>query len=205
MRAAILAMAVSMSLGCASSRVPDPKRAAADYANAATRGDGDAIYEMMTERAQKDRSRDDVRKVVANERAELAEEARSFSSPDTRIEATARLRFEDGEESALDLKNGEFRVTTAGALPGGARTPEQALEELRRVVARRSYAALMRILSPATRSAIEQDLRSLVTGLERPETLPLQVTGDSANVIVPGGHRVRLKREGGVWRVETFD
>ena len=96
-------------------------------------------------------------------------------------------------------------MTSAGALPGGARTPEQALDQLRRVIARRSYAGLMRVLSPATRAAIEQDLRSLVDGLEHPETLPVQVTGDTALTNVPGGHRVRLKRDGGVWRVDDFD
>jgi hypothetical protein len=63
----------------------------------------------------------------------------------------------------------------------------------------------MRVVSPATRAAIEADLRSLVTGLEKPETLPVQVLGDSAQVTVPGGHHVRLKREGGIWRVDDFD
>jgi hypothetical protein len=73
------------------------------------------------------------------------------------------------------------------------------------VLARRSYAGLMRVLSPATRAAIEQDLRALVTGLEKPDTLPVQAAGDSATVSVPGGHHVRLKREGGVWRIDDFD
>ena len=69
----------------------------------------------------------------------------------------------------------------------------------------RSYAGLMRVLTASTRAAIEQDLRSLVEGLERPETLHVEVSGDSATVGVPGGHSVKLKRDGGVWRVEDFD
>jgi hypothetical protein len=44
-----------------------------------------------------------------------------------------------------------------------------------------------------------------VTGLEHPETLPVQVSGESATVAVPGGHHVRMKRDGGVWRVDDFD
>ena len=63
----------------------------------------------------------------------------------------------------------------------------------------------MRVLSPRTRAMIEQDLRSLVDGLDDPETLPVHVTGDSASVAIPGGHHVRLKRDGGVWRVDDFD
>ena len=79
-----------------------------------------------------------------------------------------------------------FAVTAAGAVPGGGRTPEEALDQLRRVLARRSYAGLMRVLSPATRAAVEQDLRGLVNGLDRPETLPVTLTGDSASITVPG-------------------
>lgn len=191
--------------GCGASDVPDPRSAAEAYAAAAARGDADAIYGMMTASAQKGRSRDDVRKIVLGEREELAEQAAGLRAKDARVQATARLRYDDGEEAALELREGRFWVTAAGALPGGARTPEQALDQLRRVVARRSYAGLMRVLSPATRAAIEQDLRALVTGLERPDTLQVQVTGDNAVVNVPGGHHVRLKREGGVWRVEDFD
>jgi len=194
-----------LSAACAAPSLPDPKGAADAFGRAALKGDADAIYAMMTESAQKARSRQDVRAVVTDERQELAEEGRALSAKDARVEATARLRFADGEEAALDLQNGRFYVTSAGALPGGARTPEEALDQLRRVLARRSYAGLMRVLSPATRAAVEQDLRGLVAGLVRPETLPVTLAGDTATIAVPGGHHVRLKRESGVWRVDDFD
>lgn len=191
--------------GCAGSSVPDPKVAAGEYAQAAARGDSDAIYEMMTTSARRSRSRDEVRQIVKDERDELAEQSRALLSKEARVEATAHLAFDDGEKASLELDRGRFWVSAAGALPGGARTPEQALDHLRRVLARRSYAGLMRVVTPATRAAIEADLRSLVTGLEKPESLPVQTTGDTASVTVPGGHHVRLKRDGGVWRVDDFN
>jgi hypothetical protein len=190
---------------CASSRVPDPHAAAAAYADAAARGDADAIYAMMTAASRQARSRGDLQKMIALERGELADQAKDLSHADVRVEATARLRYADGEEAALELREGRYWVTAAGALPGGARTPEEALEQLRRVLARRSYAGLMRVLSPATRAAVENDLRSLVDGLTDPATLSVQVTGENAVVPVPGGHQVKLKRDGGVWRVDDFD
>jgi hypothetical protein len=159
----------------------------------------------MTKASREARSKDDAAKMVAGERDELAEQGRELQRPDVRIEATARVRYADGEEAALDLRDGAYAVTAAGTLPGGARTPEQALDQLRRVLARRSYQALMRVLSPSTRAAVENDLRALVDGLTAPETLPVQVDGDAAVVPVPGGHQVKLKREAGVWRVEDFD
>jgi hypothetical protein len=203
-RVAALA-ALGLIPGCAARTLPDPKAAADAFGRAALKGDADAIYAMMADSARSARSRDEVRAIVQGEREELAEEGHALSSRDARVEATARLRFADGEEAALDLQNGRFYVTSAGALPGGARTPEEALDQLRRVLARRSYAGLMRVLSPATRAAVEQDVRAVVSGLGRPETLPVTLTGDTATVAVPGGHHVRLRRESGVWRVDDFD
>lgn len=190
---------------CTGHDVPDPRTAANAYAAAAQRGDADAIYAMMTTAAQKARSREDVRRLVIEQRGELKDQGTLILARDARVEATARLRYEDGEEAQLELREGRFWITSSGALPGGSRTPEQALDQLRRVLARRSYAGLMHVLSPSTRAAIEQDLRSLVNGLERPETLRVQGTGDAATVAVPGGHTVKLKRDGGLWRVDDFD
>jgi hypothetical protein len=80
----------------------------------------------------------------------------------------------------------------------------QALEQLRCVLVRRSYAGLVRVLMPATRSATEADLPSLVEGLERPEALEVQVTG-ARPLWRSRDHQVRLKREAGVWRIDDFD
>ncbi len=203
MRSGLLLLVACTACGIGS--IPDPKDAARDYAEAASRGDGNRIYDMMTSEGQKDRTREDVKHIVDSERQELADEAKAVTAPSTRVQATATLRFDDGEETALELRGGRFWVTAAGALPGGAHTPEAALDQLRRVVARRSYAGLLRALTPRTRAMIEQDLRSLVEGLENSDTLSVHVTGDSASAVVPGGHHVRLKREGGVWRVDDFD
>jgi hypothetical protein len=195
----------SASSGCTAGKVPDPHDAARAYADAAMRGDAARLYAMMSTPSKEARSRAAVEQMIAEEHEELAEQGKELARADVRVEATARLRYADGEEAALELRDGRYWVTAAGALPGGARTPEEALEQLRRVLARRSYAGLMRVLSPATRASIEHDLRTLVDGLGEPGTLPVQSSGDSAVVKVPGGHQVKLKREAGVWRVEDFD
>ena len=54
-------------VSCTSSVVPDPHAAAQAYASAATRGDGDALYAMMSTPAQQARSRDDVKRMIAEE------------------------------------------------------------------------------------------------------------------------------------------
>ncbi len=202
--AGLLLVSAIFPEGCAGP-TPDARAAALAYAAAAQRGDAAALYALMTSASRRDRSREEVAGIIADERTELAEQGAAIAGPNARLEATARLRFADGEEAALDLRNGRYGVTAAGALPGGGRTPEEALQQLRRVLARRSYAGLIRVLSPATRASVEDRMRSLVDGLTDPGALPVQVTGEAAVVAVPGGHQVKLKRDGGVWRVDDLD
>ena len=201
---AMLTLALSAS-GCIRETVPDPRSAASAYAEAAARGDAEAIYAMLDNESRRSMTIDDVRKMISLERAELADQSKAIRSPQADVKAMARVKFADGEDAVLEVKDGKYFVASADALPTGARTPAQVLEKLRRVLARRSYAGLMRVLTDNARSAMENDLRSLVQGLENAEGLDVQQTGDTAVVNIPGGHLVKLRREGGTWRVEDID
>lgn len=202
----LLGAALSSSTSaCIRDTIPDPRQAANAYANAAARGDADAIYEMLDENSRRTITREELRRLVADQRAELADQAKAILHPDTEVKAVARVRYADGEDAILELKDGRFLIASSDALPAGAKSPAQALDQLRRVLARRSYSGLLRVLSEKTRAAIENDLRSLVNGLENPEALDIQQTGDSVTVRIPGGHLVRLRREAGTWRVEDFN
>jgi hypothetical protein len=191
--------------GCARPALPDPTDAAREYANAAERGDSEAIYGMLSARARQSFGREGTKRLVAGSRAELQRQGKALNTPGASLETTARVRFADGEQAELVVEKGHFRIASAAALPSGARTPAQALGELRAALARRSYAGLMRALTSEARSALENDLSSLVEGLDQPETLDVKISGDRAEVSVPGGHTVKLKREAGVWRIEDFD
>ena len=48
---------------------------------AAKKGDADAIYEMLSEKSKRGLSRDEVKKLVADERAELSDQAKAVSAP----------------------------------------------------------------------------------------------------------------------------
>ena len=176
----------------------------AAYAAAAKRGDADAIYALLSRRAQRDLGREGTRQKVLDARRELAAQADFFARPGVEPEVLAVVRYEDGERAELALESGLFRVGSASALPAAARTPSEALAGLRQALSRRSYIALVRVLSAETRGALESDVSSIVEGLQDPETLDVQVSGDDAEVELPSGHSVRLKREAGVWRVEDL-
>jgi hypothetical protein len=195
---------IASALGCAQPAMPDPRHAARKYADAVESGDDAAVYAMLTEASRRKYGADGIRRLMVDAKSELRRQAKKLRASDLNVEAAAQVPFVDGESAVLEVEDGRFKVSAASALPSGARTPAEALGELRQVLARRSYPGLMRVLSAETRGALERDLRSLVSGLERPETLDVKVSGDRAEVQVPGGHKVWLKREAGVWRVYDF-
>lgn len=191
--------------GCGAGSIPDPEDAAREYAEAAKRGDADAIYEMLSAKGKRTLTREDVQRIVKDEKAELADQGKALTAPTLTVKSEARLKFADGEEASLAVEKDGYKITAADALPAAADTPAQALGELRRVLARRSYPGLVRVLSDGMRAAIEDYLRSLVVGLENPEALDIQVSGETATVSLPGGHRVKLKRSAGKWHIEDVD
>jgi hypothetical protein len=189
---------------CQGPRVADPGAVVRAYSAAAQAGDSDAIYGLLSQRSRRDLGRAGTRQLVLDARKELQSQGRFLSTPDAKAEAIAVIRYDDGERADLELEGGVFRVSSAAALPASARTPAEALGGLRQALARRSYAALVRLMSAETRSALEANLNGLVEGLEDPETLDVDVQGDAAEVGVPGGHVVKLKREAGAWHIEDF-
>jgi hypothetical protein len=197
--------ATAVLSACASQRVPDPKVTALAYASAAKRGDAQAIYALLTKEGQRALGPEGTRKLVGESKAELQHTAQAIQADGARVEASAEARFSDGESATLVLEEGHFRVDAASLLPARPRTPSQALSGLRRALSRRSYPALMALMSRESRGVLESDLSALVSGLEHPETLDIQINGDAAEVQLPTGHRVVLQREAGVWRVLDFD
>jgi hypothetical protein len=193
------------ALGCASQRVPDPKVTAHAYASAVARGDANAVYALLTPEGQRSLGAAGTKQLVRESQQELGRTARAIEASGTRVEASAEARFSDGESAVLVLEEGQFRVDAASLLPARPRTPSQALSGLRRALSRRSYPALMAVLASDSESALESDIGSLVSGLEHPETLDIQINGDLAEVQLPSGHLIKLKREAGIWRVLDFD
>lgn len=200
-----LAALSGLALGCGRPALPDPRVQARAYADAVARGDAGAVYALMTRDARRTYGRAEVARLVRDERRELSAAARAVTRPDARVDATATLLLADGTRVELALEPAGFRVAAGGTLPAAARTPAEALDGLRLALARRSYAALLRVLSSESRAAVETDLRSLSAALENPATLDVRVQGDRADVDVGGGHRVVLRREAGTWRVEDLE
>ena len=198
----VTALAVA---GCSGPTLPDPRTAAREYAEAAKKNDAHAVYALLTDDARTAYGLAGTQKLLGDARKEIVDNANAMASPRATVRASAEVRYVDGETAVLAIEHGHYRISAAAGLPTAARTPSQALSELRGALSRRSYPALVRLLSSETRATVEGDLRSLVTGLERPDALPVKIHGETAEVEIPGGHKVLLKREAGVWRIQDFD
>src|SRR6478609_6217470 len=202
---AVLGLLAGLAPGCAEARLPDPKLVATRYAEAARAGDPERIFALLSSEAQRDYGPQGTRRLVEQAKPELSRQGAALLSSTSRVQASAEIRFVDGESALFELEDGAFHLSSLGTVPSRPRSPAEALGDFRRALARRSYPALLGVLSAETRQAIEGDLKSLVEGLENPETLDVKVSGDNAVVQVPGGHQVKLRREAGVWRVQDFD
>ncbi len=203
--ALLVALGALCLLGCAGDRLPSPRGAAEAYAAAAARGDADAIYGLLTREAQREYGRAGTRRRVEEARAELRSDARALQSAHLSIAARAELRLAGGELVELTLEEGEYRITSASALPAAARSPAQALSALRAALMRRSLPQLFSLLSAEARATFERELQALIDGLEYPDSLSIIVEGDKAQLTLPSGQRIKLLREDGVWRVEAVE
>jgi hypothetical protein len=198
------ATVAATATGCAPA-LPSPDATLDAYAKAAERGDSEALYALLTPESRQALGKPGIERALKDGREELAQQGKTLQAGGWSMQAVAHVPYPDGEQATLILEGGAFRLASADALPAGARTPVDALASFRRVLARRSYSGLLRLLSRETRAAMERDLSAIVTGLERPDTLEVRAAGDTARVELDGGHSVRLRRENGIWRIEDFD
>jgi len=214
-RAAALAASLC-ALGCGAPALTPPDAAVRAYAEATARGDSAALHAMLSEEARRGLTLEELRARVGDAKAELAEHgalalrtieldasrADAAVSPPLEIRADALL--DGGARASLTLEDGGFAIDDGDLLPTRARSPVAVLARLRAALARRDYAALVRLLSPTSARALEESLGSLVEGLDQPDALLIDERGDGAVVRVPGGHVVRLRREGGAWFVDDL-
>jgi hypothetical protein len=201
----VAALAALSGGACASQSLPDPRDAARRWAEAVQAGDGSAAYALLTATARRAHGRQGVARLLHSERSELLALGRAAAAPDAVLETSADVDFGNDRRARVVLEDGRFRVAAAGALPVGALTPRDALRELREVLARRSFAGLLRVLTRESAEELETGLAKVVDALSEPAGVDLDVEGRRATAQLPGGHRVTLEREDGIWHVKDFD
>jgi len=190
---------------CASQALPDPREAARRWVAAVEAGDESAAYALLRETARRAHGPQGVARLLSSERPELLALGRAAAADGAVLETSADVDFGNDRRARVVLEGGRFRVAAAGALPVGAATPRDALRELRDVLARRSVAGLLRVLTRESAESLDTGLSKLVEALAEPASVELDVEGRRATAQLPGGHKVTLEREDGIWHVKDFD
>ncbi len=197
------------TLGCQTGvTVPDPKSAAQAWAEAAERGDADAMHGMLTKKSQAELGKAEVSRIVKESGGELKDHAALVRKAADKHVTVAVLPYADGTSVALTLEGGAFRVANAGFVPGGGATPEQAATTFHDVLKKRSYPGILRLLSPTLRAAVEGQLKGLETALDQPGwsvTPSPNGNADEAEIKLQDGHRIKLKKIGEVWYIDNFE
>jgi hypothetical protein len=202
---AALPLAALTLLACAPSALPDPRLAAQRWADALQAGDEATVYSLLTDEARRAHGRDGVARLLSADRRELVALGRATTAPAAVLETRADVAFGADRTAHVVLEEGRYRVAAAGALPAGAQSPRDALRELRDVLAHRSFAGLLRVMTRESAQTLDGGLTDLVDALAEPSTLKVDVEGRRATAQLPGGHTVTLEREAGIWRVKEFD
>jgi hypothetical protein len=192
-------------VGCARQPLPDPRVAAVAFAAAVERKDVNAVFDLLDETSKQAVTKAELAELLATASPELQVRVQGFARKDAEVTAEARVQYANGRGGTLSLEQGEFRIRTLDTLPRGARSPAEALAELRGALSRRSYAALVRILSQQSQAELEEHVNSLVQALDNPDSLEVALDGNSATAKTRNGHRVELKQEGGVWTIQDFE
>lgn len=190
---------------CAAERVPPPETAARQWAEALESGDPARVHPWLSSRAREELSDEEIAALLEGEKEELGQLGRELKAQELSSRARARLLLEDGTEVTLELEEGRFLLRGAGVVPAAPQSPLAALAELRVALERKSLPSLLLLLSEEERRKFEDLFESLVSALAEGEFGRVRVTGERAEVELPSGVRVLLRREGGAWRVEEIE
>jgi hypothetical protein len=190
---------------CSPKPLPDPRAAAQRWAEAVQKGDAAAAYDLLSDDARRAFGRKGVVELLEQHRKELAQRGQAAAAPHARLEASATVTFADDRSARVMLERGRYRVAAAGAFPAAAATPLDALRELREVLSRRSFGGLLRVLTRDSAQTLEGSLEDLLKALDEPSSVDIELEGRRAVAKLPGGHRIELEREDGVWKVKEFD
>lgn len=219
-----IALCLAVLPACArTASVPDPRDAAEAWAAAVDKATDDKnpdsgdLYDLLSKRSRATMTKTQVAAIAKDDKGELREQAKGIRevvaqdkaqkpTEAPKIVAVALVRYEDGSEASLVLENGLFRVQNAILMPGGGATPEEAVASFRDALRRRSYPAIVRLLTPTLRATVEAQLKGLEASMAEPDKLPFPSGAvDEIDLKLENGHRVRLKRVNGKWYVDNFE
>jgi len=190
-------------LGCARTRVPDPRDAARQYEEALEQGDAARLHALLSRRAQATYSEADLTLLLKRDGKELLENARGCVDPGSSVSASASMTTGAGLDLGLELEDGAFRIDSDTALFPRPGTPEAAARALRQALSSGQVERVEAILSRDRRADLEERRAALLESLSALDQASVRVRDHRATIELPDGQLLELVEEEGVWRVEA--
>jgi hypothetical protein len=176
------------------------------YVEALEAGDIDAAYGLLSSAQRRAISLEQLQSLAASYQDEVREQARQLerlrSEP---VPVRAEMRGPGSQVATFTLEDGRWRIAEGAVGAASLESPLQAVRALRRALERRSYGAVMRVLSRDSRAVIEDEVARIAEQLADEEGLRVEITGNRARIVYDETHFIDLAREDGEWVVADMD
>lgn len=202
-------LAALLLVGCGGSAASAPPRdTARAYAEAARRGDAEAVYALLDEETRAGLTLDTLRAQMAEASEELRDQAAAVDAAlaDPQLFQTrARVPLRSGQHAVLVIEGERWRLVGSLLDAVSLATPEDAVMAFRSALERRSLPSISRILARAPRAEIDAQIERFIEDTEDEPALDVDIQDNEATVRTPSGRVIRLVREAGEWHVVSVE
>jgi hypothetical protein len=216
--AAVVSILAAMVVGCAAGAAEDPSSVLRGYARALEDGRADDAYRMLSDEARRAMSIEAFRRLVKENPDEVREIAKSLHRPSSSAVITATVFTPSGQELALILENGKWKVDTSSIDLYAQDTPRHAVQGFVRALEHKRYDVILRYVPDSHREGLDapklkvawegpdkDEMAQVLTALKQAmPSAAIEETGDRATMAYGSG-TMQLVREHGQWKIEDFD
>jgi hypothetical protein len=160
---------------------------------------------MMTERAAREISAQEMEELLERDKAEFAQRRKDFSSEEVEQSGRAVVFLGPDKTATLSIRDGKFWVESAGLVTREAHTVEQAVERLKEALASRDFDLLLATLTDESAQQLVASFERLEKSLDDLGTAIFDVREDRARIEFADGRVITLRRQDRVWKVEEIE
>jgi hypothetical protein len=192
-----------LGLACASGpdRVPDPRRTLDRFFAALQAERFDEAYALLHPDLQSQLDPKRFVELAKQNRTELLALAKQLEQTRTESLVHAQVSTDRGESVTVVLEDGGYKIASGVLDAHALHTPLDAVAELRRALLRQHLPSILRVLSAERRAAFMAAFERNLAHTEDPLDLRVEVSGDSAIVVLSDESVIELRRQGGTWHV----
>jgi hypothetical protein len=202
-----MALALGASLlgvGCCAESLPEPETALRTWA-AQLETEAPPAMELASKAALSRFGRMGVEARLTSERSELVALLRESTAVGATVTLRVHWRLKDGRTLSFSRAGaGSWTLEAPPGLRGAPTTVEDFAREWGALMVQSDFSALTGLLVDKQRDQLEAMRSALAEELKEFSACEVKEQGDTAVISTPRGYVLRLRRQGGVWRLEEL-